>query len=95
MSQNSDWRPEYRRRLQNADDAVSRLQSGQRLILPTLAGQPPALLTAMGRAIRNGSLAHVRAGGVLPGPALAKALLQPEHAHQTVSYTHLTLPTKA
>ncbi len=82
MSQTSDWRSEYRRRLQNADDAVSCLQSGQRLMLPTLAGQPPALLAAMGCAMRNGSLENVRAGGVLPGPALAKALLQPEHAHR-------------
>ena len=81
MSQNRDWRSEYRNRLRSADDVVSHLESGQRLVLPTLAGQPPALLAAMGRAIRNSSLPNVRAGTILPGPSLAKALLQPEHAH--------------
>ena len=34
----------------------------------------------MGRAMRDGSLAHLRAGTILPGPDLAAALLQPEHA---------------
>ncbi len=80
MSQNTDWRSEYNKRLQSADEAIARMQNGQRLMLPTLAGQPPALLAAMGRAIRDGSLADVRAGTILPGPDIARALLQPEHA---------------
>ena len=80
MAQASDWRGEYKRRLQSADEAVSRLQDGQRLILPTLAGQPPGLIAAMGRRLRAGKLARVRAGTILAGPDLAEALLQPEHS---------------
>lgn len=80
MAQNSDWQSEYKARLQSADDAVSRLEDGQRLILPTLAGQPPGLIAAMGRRMRAGTLARVRAGTILPGPDLAEALLQPEHS---------------
>ncbi|MEE8173281.1 MAG: acetyl-CoA hydrolase/transferase C-terminal domain-containing protein [Alphaproteobacteria bacterium] len=78
MAQKSDWRSEYKQRLQSADDAVSRLQDNQRLILPTLAGQPPGLMAAMGRRLRDGTLARVRAGTILPVPDLAEALLQPE-----------------
>ncbi|MDP6589678.1 MAG: acetyl-CoA hydrolase/transferase C-terminal domain-containing protein [Alphaproteobacteria bacterium] len=80
MAQASDWRGEYKRRLQSADEAVSRLQDGQRLILPTLAGQPPGLIAAMGRRLRDGKLARVRAGTILPCPCLADALLRPEHS---------------
>jgi itaconate CoA-transferase len=79
MAQASDWRSEYKRRLQTADEAVGRLQDGQRLMLPTLAGQPPGLIAAMGKRLRDGTLARIRVGTILPGPDLAEALLQPEY----------------
>ena len=80
MVQQSDWQSEYKRRLQSADEAVGRLEDGQRLILPTLAGQPPGLIAAMGRRLRDGKLARVRPSTILPTPNLAAALLQPEHS---------------
>ncbi|MBT4427536.1 MAG: acetyl-CoA hydrolase/transferase family protein [Rhodospirillaceae bacterium] len=78
----SDWQTEYKARLCTADDAASRFEDGERLILPTLAGQPPAILAAMGERLRSGTLAHLRAGTILPGPDLAGALLLPEFAEQ-------------
>ena len=82
MARIIDWRSEYKLKLQSADNAVSRLQDGQRLIFPTLAGQPHALIAAMGRRLRDGKLARVRTGTILPVPDLAEALLQPEHSDQ-------------
>ena len=82
MARIIDWRSEYKLKLQSADTAVSRLQDGQRLIFPTLAGQPHALIAAMGRRLRDGKLARVRTGTILPVPDLAEALLQPEHSDQ-------------
>ena len=80
MVQQSHWQSEYQSRLQSADDAVRRLEDGQRLILPTFAGQPPGLIAAMGRRLRDGKLARVRLSTILPTPDLANALLQPEHS---------------
>jgi 4-hydroxybutyrate CoA-transferase len=80
MSQKSDWRSEYNKRLKSADEAIGGLRNRMRMMLPTLAGQPPALIEAMGRALRAGTLPLVRVGTILPGPVVGKALLQPEHA---------------
>jgi len=82
MARKNDWQSEYKLKLQSADDVVSQLQDGQRLIFPTLAGQPHSLIAAMGRRLRIGNLARVRTGTILPTPYLAQALLQPEHSGQ-------------
>lgn len=74
----SAWRSDYQRRLTTADEAVSRLERGQRLVLPTLAGAPPALVAALGRAAATGALGGVRLSAILPGRDIAKHLLKPE-----------------
>lgn len=72
------WRAEYQRRLTSPDEAVSRLKAGQRLVLPTLAGAPPALIAALGRAATEGALKGVRISAILPGRDLARHLIKPE-----------------
>jgi acyl-CoA hydrolase len=72
------WRGEFERRLTSADEAVSRLRAGQRLVLPTLAGAPPALIAALGRAAAEGALAGVRLSAILPGRDIARHLMRPE-----------------
>ena len=76
----SDWQQEYEERLCTADEAAGRLQDGERLMLPTLAGQPPAILAAMGQRLSNGTLACVRTSTILPGPDVGDTLLLPEFA---------------
>lgn len=74
MNTLSDWQTDYKRRLTTPEDAVSRLESGQRLVMPTLAGAPPALVRALGTALRAGSLPRVRISAILPGRDIAEAL---------------------
>ena len=75
----SDWQTEYSRRLCTAHEAANGLRDGERLILPTLAGQPPAILAAMSEQLREGTMARVRIGTILPGPAVSDNLLLPEY----------------
>ena len=71
-------RSEYQRRLTSPDEAVSRLKPGQRLILPTFAGAPPALVAALGRAAAEGALQDVTVSSILPGRDIARHLVKPE-----------------
>jgi acyl-CoA hydrolase len=80
MVSKSDWQSEYKKRLCSADAVASKLRDGERLMLPTLAGQPPAILAAMGERLRAGTMARIRAGTILPGPAVGDTLLLPEYA---------------
>ena len=72
------WRSDYQRRLTSPDNAVARLKPGQRVVLPTLAGAPPALIRALGRAAESGALSDVTLGSILPGRDLAKHLIRPD-----------------
>ena len=81
MATRASWKSTYQERLTTADEAVSRLQPGQRLILPTLAGAPPALVAALGAAARAGTLPKVRISAILAGPDIATHLHDPALAH--------------
>lgn len=82
MQPNTNWKSEYESRLCSPDEVVSKFLDGQRLILPTLAGQPPKLLAEMGRRLEEGRLARLRVGTILPGPDVSKALLKPEYSNK-------------
>ena len=72
------WQSEYRRLLTSPDEAVARLKPGWRIVLPTLAGAPPALIRALGRAAEASALKDVTLGSILPGRDLAKHLIRPD-----------------
>lgn len=74
------WRSDYQERLTTPDKAVGFLKEGQRLMLPTLAGVPPALTAAIGAAARAGTLPHIEAGCILPGPTVNEHLFHDEVA---------------
>lgn len=73
----SDWKNEYSSRLVTPDEAVARIEPGWRLILPTLAGTPGALVAALGRALREGTIADFTAGMILPAGNIADHLFDP------------------
>ncbi|MGD9538089.1 MAG: acetyl-CoA hydrolase/transferase family protein [Alphaproteobacteria bacterium] len=72
------WQGHYQRLLSTADGAVSKLEAGQRVVLPTLAGAPPALVKALGRAAASGALEGVTLSAILPGRDIAQHLIRPE-----------------
>ncbi len=72
------WQDDYRRLLTSPDEAVARLKPGWRVVLPTLAGAPPALVRALGRAAEAGTLKDMTLGSILPGRDLAKHLVRPD-----------------
>lgn len=73
----SDWKTDYQSRLTTPDRAVERLEAGWRLMLPTLAGAPTALLAAMGKALREERISGLTAGMILPAGNVAEHLLDP------------------
>ncbi|MEE9301981.1 MAG: acetyl-CoA hydrolase/transferase C-terminal domain-containing protein [Alphaproteobacteria bacterium] len=78
MAVQSAWRSEYEKRLTLPEEAVKRLKPGQHLVFPTIAGEPPALVKALGEAARAGHVRGVRMSGILPGKYISSHLLVPE-----------------
>jgi acyl-CoA hydrolase len=72
------WQANYQRLLATADAAVARLKPGQRVVLPTLAGAPPAIVKALGRAAAAGAITEVTLSAILPGRDIAQHLVKPE-----------------
>ena len=72
------WRAAYNARLVSPAAAVMRLDEGMHLIFPTMAGEPPAVIEAMGAAARAGELAHISLSNILPGRYTARELHVPE-----------------
>lgn len=78
MEPQAGWSRDYEERLTTSEEAVKRLKEGQRLVFPTIAGEPPALIAALGAALRAGTLPHVRMSSTLPGRHSARHLHAPE-----------------
>ncbi len=77
MTSTQSWRAAYNERLTTPESAVLRLDEGMHLIFPTMAGEPPAFIEAMGAAARAGELAVVTASNILPGKYTADHLHDP------------------
>jgi 4-hydroxybutyrate CoA-transferase len=78
MTATPSWRAAYNARLASPAAAVMRLDEGTHLIFPTMAGEPPAVIEAIGAAARSGELAHISLSNVLPGRYTARELHRPE-----------------
>jgi acyl-CoA hydrolase len=76
------WRDDYLRRLTTPEKAVRSIAAGSRIALPTLAGQPPALIEALGRAAAEGQVEGLRLSAILPGRDVTQHILRPEYANR-------------
>jgi acyl-CoA hydrolase len=77
MTVRSDWASDYRKRLMAPEKAVLLFKDGQRIAIPTIAGEPPALVRALGQAAERGTAARLTMSSILPGSYTSAHLLKP------------------
>lgn len=78
MTAHRGWESDYRKRLMTPEAAVALLKDGQRIAIPTIAGEPPALVRALGAAACEGRAPRLRLSCILPGRYTTEHLLRPE-----------------
>lgn len=78
MAGSRAWANDYKTRLTTPEEAIARLGEGQRVAIPTIAGEPPALVRALGRAACEGRSPCLRMSSILPGRYTSEYLLKPE-----------------
>jgi len=78
---------EYRRKLLNPDDAVSRIKSGDTIVYGVSVSEPPALLTALADRVRQGNLSGLKVYSCLPMQHAARTVLSPDLSDCIESYS--------
>jgi itaconate CoA-transferase len=74
------WRDEYKAKLKSPDEAVALIPDGASVVQPIIAGEPPALLTAIADAARAGRFTKLTMRALLPFGATKATVLQPDLA---------------
>ncbi len=77
---------EYRRKLTTPDQAVEKIKEGATLAHGMTMAEPPALLGAVGRRLRAGSLKRLKVFSLLPLKPVCDALLAPDLVDCVESY---------
>jgi itaconate CoA-transferase len=74
------YRQEYRRRLTTPDQAAAAIRDSATVVHGMGSGEPPALLGAIARRVRQGALKHLKVFSLLPMANAAATILSPDLA---------------
>ena len=74
------YRQEYRRKLTTPDQAVAPIRDAATIIHGMASGEPPALLAAIARGVRQGDLKDLKVYSLLPMANAAATILSPDLA---------------
>lgn len=72
------WREAYESKLRSPEDAVTLIPDGASIVQPIIAGEPPAILTAIAEAARAGRYTKLTMRALLPFSATKATVLRPD-----------------